>query len=144
MPRDPHKPLSQKSVDETLAYFKGIEERRPHKRKVWSYAKDNHHGKPAFRNVPPHLRDIAWREYNRLYDKAIAEGKPITAAKKGSMMGNATYITMYIHAKPSRYRSWMVKWHKRRAMLRKWLRSVNDQPARRDPKSARVFTHPVD
>ena len=135
--------MKQKSIDETLAYFKRIEAERTHKRKVWSYAKDNHHGKPAFRNVPPHLRDIAWREYNRLYDKAIAEGKPITAAKKGSMMGNATYITMYVIGS-NRHLKWYRKWVIRRGMLRRWLRSVNDQPARRDPKSPRTFTHPID
>lgn len=133
--------MKQKSIDATLAYFKEVELRRPHKRKVWTYAKDNHHGKPPFRNVPPHLRDIAWAEYNRLYDKAIREGKPITNGKRASMMGNAAYIAMYVRGS-RKYYKWCCKWFRRRTLLNKW-RSEQPQSTRRDPKSPQVFTHPT-
>jgi hypothetical protein len=136
--------MKQKSIDATLAYFAEVEYRKRHAPKFNSYARDNRkHGGGAkpFRNVPPHLRDIAWEEYHRLYRKAQESGKPITQQKIGSMMANAAYIAMYVRGS-RRYRRWCVKWWKRRYMFRQWLtEGLVNQGTKRDPNSPRTFIH---
>lgn len=139
--------LSQKAIDATLQYFKEVDARRSQKPTLNNYAKDNRkHGGGAkpFRHVPPHLRDTAWAEYNRLYDKAVREGKAITQQKIGSMMANAAYIAIYARGS-RRYTNWMIRWNVRRYMFKCYLHQTMSPPeARRDPKDARTFIHLTD
>lgn len=136
--------LSQKAIDNTLQYFKEVDARRAQKPTLNNYAKDNRkHGGGAkpFRHVPPHLRDTAWAEYNRLYDKAKREGKAITQQKIGSMMANAAYITMYVRAS-DRYLNWCKRWYTRTYLFQCYLaQTMAPAEARRNPKDARTFIH---
>jgi hypothetical protein len=133
--------LSQKAIDATLQYFKEVDARRAQKPTLNNYAKDNRkHGGGAkpFRHVPPHLRDTAWAEYNRLYDKAVREGKAITQQKIGSMMANAAYIAIYARGS-RRYTNWMHRWQIRTYLFKCYLHQTMAPPeARRDPKDART------
>src|ERR1700676_2711262 len=134
--------IGKRGAARTIQYFKDVAERRAANPDFNSYARDNRkHGGGAkpFRHVPPHLRDIAWAEYNRLYDKAISEGKPITQQKIGSMMGNAAFIAMYVRG-TKRYQKWCKRWFIYRDLLRAWnAQTAAPSEARRNPKDARTF-----